>query len=198
MPLLAKPLGFDPNISARVFHPYNYTWHNQYYGIAGELNIEFCTWFKYRGKEVKQTIEPPVCTLMLNDAHSTVGAEYLNYRGDGYIEELDRADSTLSDFFSMPRKMKDLAPGVTLYDNDIIIIANEKKPYWIPVSLKEYYMLTLRYYELLSQKDPGNKIVYDIFKKEYDALSEEQLKGPAFRNGDPNILSEISPTPNEI
>src|SRR5437879_1057679 len=29
-PVLAKPLGFDPNIYSRVFHPFNYTWHKQY------------------------------------------------------------------------------------------------------------------------------------------------------------------------
>ena len=197
-PVLAKPLGFDPNIYSRVFHPFNYAWHKQYFGIAGELNIEFCTWFKYQGKEVKQTIEPPACALMLNDTHSTVGPEYLSYRSDGYNEELNRTALALSDFFSKPRKVKDLAPGVTLYDNDIIIVANEIKPYWIPVSLKEYYGLTLRYYELLMLNDPGNKIVYDIFKKEQDALSEEQLKGPAYRNGDPNIMSEISQVPNEL
>jgi hypothetical protein len=196
-PVLAKPLGYDPNVYSRVFHPGNYTWHKQYYGIVGELTIEFCTWFKYQGKEVKQTIEPPACRVMINDANSTVGLEYLNYRLAG-VDEAVRTASELHDFFSMPRKLKELATGVTLYDNDIIIVAHNKKPYWIPVSLKEFYTLSLRYYALLMQEDPGNKIVYDLFKKEYDALSEEQLKGPAYRNGDPNIMSEISLVPNEL
>lgn len=198
MPVLVKPLGFDPFVYSRVFYPFNYSWHKQYFGIVGELVIEFRGWYKFQGKEVRQNIEPPACRVMINDARSTVSLEYLNYRPDGYIEEVDRIASALNDFFSLPRKVKDLAAGVSLYDNDIIVIATEKKPFWIPVTLKEYYTLSLRYYELLSIKDPGNKIVYDIFKKDHEALSPEQLKGPAFRNINPDIISEVSAVPNAM
>ena len=47
-PVLLKPMGVDPTVYSRVFHPFNYDWHKQYYGIVGEINIEFCNWFTYK------------------------------------------------------------------------------------------------------------------------------------------------------
>jgi hypothetical protein len=183
-PVTKNPIGFEPTVQGSV-------WTNAYevnYNPAllkdkipqAEIVLQFCPYYKNAktGKISKGCIEVSHFDVLLNNMKSST-TTYQNYSGDGYNKDINKASKDLNLIFQSPNILKKIAPGVTAYDNGIVVIADPDKPYWIPVTVGEYFDLELKYWELSSIKE-GNTFVLDYVKKDFAAFSPEDLNKIAY------------------
>ncbi len=188
-PVMANPQGVDPTVESRPLYPHGFQDHPENYGYIGEINIRLPTWFSSKGREYKQTIEPPRVSLYLNNitilrhsAFNVAGPE-----GD----DIKKAESRVNDICK-PMKIRELGPGVTLYDAAIVVNIPGKSLY-LPCTVAEAYNRLIAYYELASKKESVFQMMLDGIKAEYARLAPAQLAGPAYFGGE---FSGITPVKN--
>ena len=194
--ILKSPKGFDAVtvLWTNCYHYSKYPLHACEYGYVGEIEFQFQIFSVHNGKPEKWIIEPPHWDIDVNNVYSGHGTNF-HYEGYRVQEEdpkieipLENIVTKLSEFFVSYPVEKEIAPGITLYGDGNLMIANpDRPPYWIPVTVKEVLQLLLEY----SSIKPDSKMLYPYFKKEYDSYTEEQLNSPAY-NGTDN-LSKVTP-----
>jgi hypothetical protein len=86
--------------------------------------------------------------------------------------------------------------GCSLYGNGIAIVAKDRIPLWIPVTVREFDEALLRNLEKLGRENPGDRWAHEMMagkvKEGMAALSPEELGKPAYQGG-----LGASPTPYE-
>ncbi|MGB5264574.1 MAG: hypothetical protein WBN28_13325 [Lutimonas sp.] len=125
-------------------------------------------------------------------------------------QPLEKALANLKRYFTTHPIIKEIAPGVRLYDpgsgnrfTGVLLVFNPDRPeFWIPVTVKEIMEAKLEYYKVKKEidrvnqekmlaawakmnftPDPGQvptTTVYDEIKKEYENFTDEELNRPAF------------------
>ena len=198
-PVLRNPVGFEPSVNVRLLDE-----NSGFKGtpsakslVGARIAIQFCPYFQDESGNVKKhCMEVTSCDISINNPKST-NEKYLNFKGDGYHEELSVAAERLNRIFVKPLVVKELAEGVTAYSSGIIIVAGTTYPYWIPVTVGELFELQLNYYEIDYKLNSKEDIPYviDAIKKEREAYSPEELKLPAYR--DYGNISSITKDANE-
>jgi hypothetical protein len=138
----------------------------------------------------KQTIEPPRVSLYIN--HIMLLKRGAFSVGGPEDPEIDKAEALLSEICK-PDMIRDLSPGVTLYDA-AIVVGMPGKSLYLPCSVEEAYRRLIAFYELAAKKEPVYKVMLDGIRKEFTGLNESQLKGPAYYGGQ---FSGITPVPNK-
>ncbi|WP_345255107.1 hypothetical protein [Flaviaesturariibacter amylovorans] len=195
-PVLVAPKGFDVRFKARPLFAFEHDKHPYNYGIAGEAVIEFQEWFRYGGAVQKQQLEPPSLLVDINALGATIANEANRFEGDGYDDALHAAARRLNEFFGAPRLVAELDTGVHLYANNIIVVAKPGRPYWIPVTVQQYFDALFRYYELRLRKAPAESGVLELIRNEYAAIPPAERSGPAF--GATESISGITASANEF
>lgn len=201
-PTVQPPIGFEPTIQGSVWtdaYAYHYNPALLKDKIAqAEIVMRFCPYFnvKKSGKIEKGCIEVSHLDVLLNDMMSTMnGVEYLST--EDYNTTTDNAKKEKYSVFQMPKIFKVLAPGVTLYENGNIVIARTDTPYWLPLTVREYFDLAIPYWEK-SAKREGNTAVLDYVKKDLAAFSEEDLSKPAYVGGHTDVsMTLVTSRPTE-
>lgn len=188
-PVLKNPIGFEPSVNVLV-------WPDDKLGyktisladeiVGSRIAIQFCPYLRDESGNVKKhCMEVSSCDVHLNQPKATT-EKYLNFTGsDAKTEEAYIIAQRLSKIFIKPLVVKELAEGVTAYSSGIIIVSNPNRPYWIPVTTGNFFDLLLKLWELgIKSGITGAPDVFDIIKAEKEALTQEELKLPAyFDNG---------------
>jgi hypothetical protein len=188
-PVMLNPKGVDPTVDSRPLYPHGFEKHPENYGYIGEINFRLVTWFNSGGRIYKQNIEPPRVSVYLNNIHILRNSTF-NVGGIDDPEVIKAAAPVLD--ICKPMKIKDLAPGVVLYDY-AIVAGDPDKELFLPLTVAEAYKRLIEYYEVVSKKEPVFKVMLDGIKQEYSTLSPAQLNGPAYFGG---MFSGITPQKN--
>lgn len=178
-PVMADPKGVDPTVESRPLYPHGFKNHPENYGYIGEINIRLVTWFTSKGREYKQTIEPPRTSLYINNIMQLRHSAFNVGGPEG--EEIKKAENRVNDI-CRPMKIKDLAPGVMLYDAALVFYKPGKSLY-LPCTVAEAYKRLIAFYELATKKEPVFQVMLDGIRNEYATLSPAQLSGPAYFGG---------------
>lgn len=189
-PIMANPKGIDPTVESRPLYPHGFKNHVQNYGYVGEINFRLCPWFNSKGKVYKQTIEPPRVSLYIN--HIILLKRSAFNVGGPEDQEIQKAETRVNEICK-PDKIRELGPGVTLYDA-AIVIGKPGKSLYLPCSVEEAYNRLMAFYELVSKKEPAYRVMLDGIRQEFTGLTAAQLKSPAYYGG---VFSGITPEPND-
>jgi hypothetical protein len=92
-----------------------------------------------------------------------------------------------------PDKIRELGPGVTLYDA-AIVVGKPGKSLYLPCSVEEAYKRLLTFYELAAKKEPAYRVMLDGIRQEFTGITVAQLKSPAYYGG---MFSGIIAEPND-
>jgi hypothetical protein len=188
-PVMADPKGIDPMAESRPLYPAEFEKHSQNYGYVGEINFRMCPWFSNNGKVYKVTIEPPRVSMYINRIMPLMKSAF-NVAGPE--DPAVRKAEILANEICKPEKIKELGPGVTLYDDDIVI-SDPKRQLYLPCSVEEAFKRLIAYYELAAKKEPAFGVMLTGIKQELTGLTAAQLKSPAYFGG---MFSGITPQPN--
>jgi len=189
-PVMANPKGIDPTVESRPLYPHGFKNHVQNYGYIGEINFRLCPWFNSKGKIYKQTIEPPRVSLYIN--HILLLKRSAFNVGGPEGQEIADAE-TLVNEICKPDMIKELGPGVILYDA-AIVVGKPGKALYLPCSVEEAFKRLIAFYELASKKEPAYKVMLDGIRQEFAGLTATQLKSPAYYGG---MFSGITAEPND-
>lgn len=190
IPVMANPKGIDPTVESRPLYPHGFKNHLQNYGYIGEINFRLCPWFDSKGKVYKQTIEPPRVSLYINNILLVKRSAFS--AGGPESQEIEKAENLLKEICK-PDKIRELSPGVTLYDA-AIVVSKPGKSLYLPCSVEEAYKRLIAFYELAAKKEPVYQVMLDGIRQELTGLTEAQLKSPAYYGGE---FSGITPIPND-
>ncbi len=189
-PVMANPKGIDPTVESRPLYPHGFKNYVQNYGYIGEINFRLCPWFNSKGKIYKQTIEPPRVSLYIN--HILLLKRSAFNVGGPEGQEIAKAE-TLVNEICKPDMIKELGPGVILYDA-AIVVGKPGKALYLPCSVEEAYKRLIAFYELASKKEPAYKVMLDGIRQEFTGITATQLKSPAYYGG---MFSGITAEPND-
>jgi hypothetical protein len=188
-PVMNNPRGVDPVVDSRPLYPHGYKNHPENYGYIGEINFRLCMWFNSKGKDYRQTIEPPRVSIYLNNIVPLRTSAFNVGGPEG--EDIKKAESLVLDICK-PMKIKELAPGITLYDA-ALVVNKQGRSLYLPCSVSEAYKRLIAFYELAVKKEPVFQFMLDGIKKEYSTLTPAQLSSPAYFGG---MFSGITPEKN--
>jgi hypothetical protein len=189
-PIMANPKGIDPTVESRPLYPHGFKNHMQNYGYIGEINFRLCPWFNSKGKVYKQTIEPPRVSLYINQIIPLLRSAF-NVGGPGE-PDIAKAENLVNEICK-PERIRELGPGVTLYDA-AIVAGKPGKSLYLPCTVEEAYKRLIAFYELASKKEPAYKVMLDGIRQEFSGLTSAQLKSPAYYGG---MFSGITAEPND-
>jgi hypothetical protein len=177
--VMASPKGVDPAVESRPLYPHGFEKHPENYGTIGEINFRLVTWFNSNGRVYRQTIEPPRVSAYINNItplrHSAFNVSGME---DAAISKA--ADLVLD--ICRPMMIRELAPGVVLYDY-AIVAGDPGKSLFLPISVGEAYNRLIAYYEAVIKIQPLFKVMLDPIKQVHSTLTPEQLAGPAYFGG---------------
>jgi len=117
VPIMANPNGIDPTVESRPLYPHGFKNHMQNYGYIGEINFRLCPWFNSKGKVYKQTIEPPRVSLYINQIIPLLRSAF--NVGGPEDPDIAKAENLVNEICK-PDRIRELGPGVTLYDAAIV------------------------------------------------------------------------------
>jgi len=191
IPLLASPKGFDLSACSYGIWNDNYKKNPCNYGMRSEMNFDFQLFVSNGGKWV---VEPPHYSFYINNTESGHGTNF-NFAGWDNIKDqqslevpLEKATTKLNGLFQVFPVIKDIAPGVRLYDDGKLVVFNPDRPsFWIPVTMRELSDLFLGYYGLRN-KTEMDKLLLDQLKKEIAELTEEELNAPSYEGHDSHFV----------
>ncbi len=203
VPMLKSPQGYDAD--AWVYDMYNdsYKLNSCNYAMRAEVKFHFQLFF---GSGGKWTVEPPSYRFYVNNTEEGHGtnphyeyfdAEYYNYRHADQQYKFTLADeraineavTKMNGVFTVFPFVKELAPGVNLYDCEMggsgaVVVFNPDRPdFWIPVTLRELADMHLEYYSGIR-----DELLLPQLKKEIALLSEEELNAPAYEGHDTHFV----------
>lgn len=191
IPLLASPKGFDLSACSYGIRDDNYKKNPCNFGMRSEMNFDFQLFLSNGGKWV---VEPPHYSFYINNTEGGHGSNFNfvgwdNTRDQPSLEvPLEKATTKLNGLFQVFPFIKDIAPGVRLYDDGKLVVFNPDRPsFWIPVTMRELSDLFLGYYSL-RDKTEMDKLLLDQLKKEIAELPEEELNALAYEGHDSHFV----------
>jgi hypothetical protein len=189
-PILADPKGVDCAAESRPMVPHGFETQPENYGFIGEINFRLPQWFNSKGRVYRQTIEPPRVTVFINNIHPLKRCAFNSGGPEG--QEIKKAGMLL-DEICKPDRIRELGPGVTLYDA-AIVAGKPGKSLYLPCSVAEAYSRLTAFYEAAVKKEPAFGVMLDGIRQELKTVTPAQMKGPAYYGG---MLSGITAEPND-
>lgn len=189
-PVMAIPKGVDPMVESRPLYPHGFKNHVQNYGYVGEINFRLCPWFDSKGKLYRQTIEPPRVSVYINQIMMLKRSAF--NVGGPEDPEIAKAEDLVNEICK-PDRIRELGPGVILYDA-AIVAGKPGRSLYLPCSVEEAYKRLMAFYQLAAKKEPAFSVILDGIRKEFAGLTAAQLKSPAYFGG---MFSGITATPND-
>lgn len=203
-PILTNPKGFDIEAHSVGIWDDDYKKNLCNYGLRAEIYFNFQHFFSKGGKRI---VEPPHYSFYINNTEGGHGTNP-NYK---YFSEQEYDPSRLKKFsptqqkaingavkkmngvFSVFPFVKELAPGVNLYDCELggcatAVVFNPERPdFWLPVTVRELAGMYLEYYT--QTKDD---FILPYLKKEIERISEEEMNAPVFSGHDERTIFRFS------
>jgi hypothetical protein len=156
------------------------------YGIPSRLTIGFCSWIMFKGKEVRNKIEPPAWYINFNVLGNVGSQSYESKDRKKPVtqkEKWEEAGRRLSELVYTTGTKETLAPGIDRYNGQDIVIYNpDRPPYWLPITVREMYKLTYDYWRL-EPDSIARELGLKMLDAEYSTFTEEELDGYAYSMG---------------
>jgi hypothetical protein len=199
-PVLANPMGFDG-----IAHLNISTCNTKFgYGLPCTVYVVFQTWLIRKGKEVKQTIEPPQFRFNVNrtDLFCSAGFNVESYLNSEYnatnpaykSESINKAALALRELFFLPGIMQQISPGINRYGDNVVIFNPNRPVYWEQVTIREAFRLLIEYWKLVPDKIAMDAML-KVLNDEYASFTEEERNGFAYF-GSPESISRIGSQQN--
>lgn len=198
-PVLTNPRGFNASVEARPFYPYDLKKLPERYGYIAEINFRFPMWFESKGRKYTQNIEPPRTTIYINHIsilkNSTFSVPSLSgsYTANAAKNGPGRTPSEVLKDICKPMKIRELAPGVILYDY-AIVITKPGRALFLPLTVDEAYHRLIAYYEAATAEDPYNEMLLNGIREEYASVTPKYREAPAYFGG---MFSGVTPDEND-
>ncbi|NMD02751.1 MAG: hypothetical protein GYA71_05715 [Bacteroidales bacterium] len=192
--------------------------HSFYYGVMSYIHFAFYYFYMQNG-EMKQATgwSAHGTEININNPIHNIGqimdeSEFKTGDPPALKQPLEKALANLKQFYLTNPVEREISPGVILFKGGYILVFNPDRPWiWKPVTVREIVDAELAYYRVkkeidsinyqktlekwakLNFKPPemANTSVYDVLKKEYSALSSEELNKPASVSRDDGDISGI-------
>jgi hypothetical protein len=174
------------------------------YGLPSTPCFFFETWTMRKGKEIKQTIEPPQWRFEVNmtEKFCSNGFNVTNY-SDAYNptnpafseDAMDKATFALREIFYLPGIREEVSPGIDRYDEQIVIFNPDRPVYWEQITIREVFRLMMDYWKLIPNKIT-NEAMMPVLEREFSKFSETEKNGFAYF-GNPGSISRIGSAVNE-
>jgi len=174
------------------------------YGLPATPCFFFETWSLRKGKEVKQTVEPPQWRFEVNmtDKFCSNGFNVSDYSNaytptnPAFSENgANKSTVALREIFFLPGAKVEVCPGIDRYGDNLILYNPDRPVYWSQVTIREVFRLLFDYYKL----DP-DKIAMEIMvpqlENEFSNFSETEKDGFAYF-GSQESVSRIGSVKNE-
>ena len=175
------------------------------YGLPSIPCFVFEAWELLKGKEVKQTVEPPQWRFEVNmtDKFCSNGFNVSDYSNsynptNPAFSEKGANISTvaLRELFFLPGVKETVSPGIDRYGDNLIIFNPDRPEYWNQVTIREAFRLLMDYYRFLPDKIQVETII-PMLEKEFSKFSETEKDGFAYF-GSQESVSRIGSKKNEI
>ncbi len=173
------------------------------YGLPSTPCFFFEEWSLRKGKEVKQTSEPPQWCFEVNmtDKFCSNGFNVSNYNNEGRpsnpaykAEDMDKAATALRELFYLPGEKEGVSQGIDRYGDNLILFNPDRPEYWSQITIREVFRLLLDYYKLYPDKITVETMV-PMLENEFSNFSETEKDGFAYF-GNPESISRIGSTKN--
>ncbi len=174
------------------------------YGLPSTSCFFFETWKMRKGKEVKQTSEPPQWRFEVNmtEKFCSTGFNVTNY-SDAYNptnsafngKGMDLATFALRELFLLPGVKEEVCSGIDRYSDNLIIFNPERPAYWVQVTIREVFRLLMDYWKLNPDKIAMGTLM-PMLENEFSKFSETERDGFAYL-GNPESVSRVGSTKNE-
>lgn len=174
------------------------------YGLPSTPCFFFETWSLRKGKEVKQTSEPPQWRFEVNMtdkfcSYGFGGTDYSNaYNPTNPAfnkERAAKANAALSELFFLPGVKEEVSSGIDRYGDNLILFNPDRPEYWNHVSIREAFRLLIDYYKLDPDKIAMETMV-SMLENEFSNFSETEKDGFAYF-GSQESVSRIGSVKNE-
>jgi hypothetical protein len=174
------------------------------YGVPSTPCFFFETWSLRKGKEVKQTVEPPQWRFEVNmtEKFCSNGFNVSNYSNaynptnPAFSEKgTDKATLALRELFFLPGVKEEVCPGIDRYGDNLIIFNPNRPEYWSQVTIRETFRLLLDYWKQVPDKIQVEAMI-PILNNEFSNFSEDEKDGFAYI-GSSESISRIGSTRNE-
>jgi hypothetical protein len=183
------------------------------YGNQGSIYIKFQLFSIENGKEKVWTDYCPNTGIQINNFINIMATRFneTGYQtGDApeLRQPLEKALENLKQYWMVAPLEKEFAPGVRLYAGGHLLVFNPDRPeFWIPVTVKEIMEARLAYYKIKQEIDlirwntnlkewakmgytpneSSKPCLYDLIKKEFDAMTPLKLNSWAYSSGEDGI-----------
>ncbi|MEI6274627.1 MAG: hypothetical protein WCP08_01495 [Prolixibacteraceae bacterium] len=174
------------------------------YGLPCTPCFFFETWRMRKGKEVKQTSEPPQWRFEVNmtEKFCSNGFNMTNYSNaynatnPAFSEKMmDLATFALRELFFLPGVKEEVSSGVDRYGDNLIIYNPERPAYWVQVTIREVFRLLMDYWRLVPDQVQVKAII-PMLEKEFSGFPENEKDGFAYF-GKPESIYRIGSEKNE-
>ncbi len=174
------------------------------YGLPSTVCFFFETWSLRKGKEVKQTSEPPQWRFEVNmtEKFCSNGFNVSDYSNtynptNPAFSEKGAHTSTLAlrELFFLPGVKEEVSSGIDRYGDNLILFNPERPEYWNQVTIREVFRLLIDYWKYMPDKIQVETII-PMLENEFSGFSEAEKDGPAYF-GHPETISRIGSEKNE-
>jgi hypothetical protein len=174
------------------------------YGVPSTPCFFFEVWSLRKGKEVKQTSEPPQWRFEVNMTEKFCSngfnvSDYSNaYNPTNPAFSEKGANSSavaLRELFFLPGVKEEVSPGIDRYGDNLILFNPDLPEYWNHVTIREAFRLLIDYYKLDPDKIAVETMV-PMLENELSNFSESEKDGFAYL-GSQESVSRIGSARNE-
>jgi len=191
VPIMANPKAFDLEVDLTGYWNDKYKLQPGNYGRRGELNFNFQL---FSNKGGKWTVEPPHWSFEINNTETGHGTNsnlpgWDNTKDPESLEQpMNKAAADLNDLFRVFPLLREIAPGVKLYEGgNLIVFDPDRPPFWIPVTVREVAEMKLAYYSLIEVH------LLPYLKEEIAKLTEYELNAWAYSGNEELFVLNVHP-----
>ncbi len=212
-PVLGSPRGFDAFVYLSG-NPYKWKASAERYGVPAILGISFRYFYTENGLS-KTAIDWAAyeTELIINDPFTNFGHQFEEEGPQAddppqFQKAFAEAHNHLKKYRAIPGILQRIAPGVTLYEENKILVSNPTRPeLWIPVTVKEIMEARLALTRIRQDIDkakmaadvaamaemgiavtmPSGQGMYDIMLAEYMKFSPEELAQNAYFSNEESL-----------
>lgn len=174
------------------------------YGLPSTICFFFESWKLQKGKEVKQTSEPPQWRFEVNmtEKFCSNGFNVSDYSNSynptnpAFSEKgANKSTVALRELFFLPGVKEKVCSGIDRYGDNLILFNPERPGYWSQVTIREVFRLLLEYYKQLPDKIQVETMI-PMLENEFSNFSETEKDGFAYF-GRPETISRIGSEKHE-
>jgi hypothetical protein len=174
------------------------------YGLPATPCFFFETWSLRKGKEVKQTVEPPQWRFEVNmtDKFCSNGfnvsdfSNAYNPTNPDFSEKGANASTVaLRELFFLPGVKEEVSPGIDRYGDNLILFNPDRPEYWNQVTIREVFRLLMDYWKQVPDKIQVETII-PMLENEFSNFTEIEKDGFAYF-GSQESISRMGSSKNE-